>query len=260
MALMATVENDYTQTRVPKSLAGSQIKFVGTLDSSSLVRVALRLQPGVSERNSGVSSSVSLEMVNLARAAPGHVRRKLGTRLGWNTFCNYLKLRYLANLATARCKIEQTLTARRADMLTCHDVAKYFLSLVDEDAGDSISNLKLQKLVYYAQGYCLAIHDRPLFVEPIEAWEHGPVVPELYRSFKQHGAQPLPVQKVTIAKFLPEEIKLLDEIWEMFGQFSATKLRNMTHHEDPYKKTPKGQVISRDLMKVYFKTQLVEEA
>src|SRR6478735_3641830 len=104
-------------------------------------------------------------------------------------------------------------------MLTCHDIAKYFLSLVDEEAGDSISNLKLQKLVYYAQGYHLAIHDRPLFFEPIEAWVHGPVVPELYRSFKQHGSEAIPPSLVQMDKFSQEEIELMDEMWEMFGQF-----------------------------------------
>ena len=65
--------------------------------------------------------------------------------------------------------------------LSCHDVAQYFLAQMDEDAGDLISNLKLQKLVYYAQGFALALHGRPLFRERVEAWTHGaPVVPELY--------------------------------------------------------------------------------
>jgi uncharacterized phage-associated protein len=64
-------------------------------------------------------------------------------------------------------------------MLSCHDVAKYFLSLTDEDAGDLISNLKLQKLVYYAQGFHLALYDELLFEETIEAWTHGPVIPEM---------------------------------------------------------------------------------
>jgi len=48
------------------------------------------------------------------------------------------------------------------EMLTCFDVAEYFLAKTDEDAGDAISNLKLQKHVYYAQGFCLAMYGRPL--------------------------------------------------------------------------------------------------
>ncbi len=141
-------------------------------------------------------------------------------------------------------------------MLTCHDIAKYFLALVDEEAGDSISNLKLQKLVYYAQGYHLAKYDRPLFYESIEAWAHGPVVPELYRSFKEHGAQPIPMQYPDLTRFTEQEKELLNDVWEMFGQFSATKLRNMTHQELPWKETSQGEIIDRDDMKQYFKAQI----
>ena len=57
--------------------------------------------------------------------------------------------------------------------LTCLDVAEYFLSKSEVDAGDVITNLKLQKLVYYAQGFSLAINNRPLFNEQIRAWQHG---------------------------------------------------------------------------------------
>ena len=67
-------------------------------------------------------------------------------------------------------------------MLTCYDIAKYFLAQADEEIGDLISNLKLQKLVYYAQGFYLALHDEALFPEDIEAWTHGPVVPVLYHA------------------------------------------------------------------------------
>lgn len=60
-------------------------------------------------------------------------------------------------------------------MLTCFDVADYFLTQSnetqsnDENSGDFLSNLKLQKLVYYAQGFFLALLNWPLFNEEIEA-------------------------------------------------------------------------------------------
>ena len=76
-------------------------------------------------------------------------------------------------------------------MLSCFDVAKYFATLVESDAGDSISNLKLQKLAYYAQGFHLAMYDTPLFPERIYAWAHGPVVEELYHAYKKFGANPI---------------------------------------------------------------------
>ena len=87
-------------------------------------------------------------------------------------------------------------------MLTCHDVANYFLALVDEDAGDTISNMKLQKLVYYAQGFYLALYGKPLFPERIEAWDQGPVIPELYRRFEKFGAKAIEKpEEVDFSKF-----------------------------------------------------------
>ncbi len=69
-------------------------------------------------------------------------------------------------------------------MLSCYDVAQYFLAKADEDAGDLMSNLKLQKLMYYAQGFSLALCNKPLFPERIEAWIHGPVISALYHEYK----------------------------------------------------------------------------
>ncbi|KJW07325.1 Panacea domain-containing protein [Orientia tsutsugamushi] len=63
---------------------------------------------------------------------------------------------------------------QKGELLSCFDVASYFLVLVDRAAGDVITQLKLQKLVYFAQGAHLALFDKPLFKEDIEAWENGP--------------------------------------------------------------------------------------
>ena len=49
--------------------------------------------------------------------------------------------------------------------------------------GDFITNLKLQKLLYYLQGYYLAVFEKPLFDVEIEAWQYGPVVPNAYYEF-----------------------------------------------------------------------------
>ncbi len=142
-------------------------------------------------------------------------------------------------------------------MLTCFDVADYFLSKTDEEAGDVISNLKLQKLVYYAQGFTLAVTGKPLFNEPIEAWQHGPVVPDLYHKYKDHGAYGIPAPtNVDFSKFSSEIKEILDEVYDVYGQFSAWKLRNMTHEEAPWKNTEKGDVISLSSMSEYFKTQI----
>ena len=144
-------------------------------------------------------------------------------------------------------------------MMPAHDVAKYFVSLVDEEAGDSITNLKLQKLLYYAQGVSLALNDAVLFTDPIEAWTHGPVVPTVYRRYKQHGGESIPVEHVNLELYPADVRELLEEVNDVFGQFSASKLRAMTHSEPPWKQTPQGGVITHQSMKDYFKTVVTRD-
>lgn len=144
-------------------------------------------------------------------------------------------------------------------MLTCFDVAEYFLAHCGEESGDLISNLKLQKLSYYAQGFSLALLGRPLFNEKIEAWMHGPVVPDLYHHYKEHGNGALPVPgNFNTEKFSEDEMGLLDEVYKVYGQFSAWKLRNMSHEEAPWVKTyiegAASQEIKPEIMSEFFKT------
>ena len=139
-------------------------------------------------------------------------------------------------------------------MLSAKKVAEYFLSLSDEDLGDMISNLKLQKLCYYAQGFSLALYNKPLFKEEIVAWNHGPVVPELYREYKEYGANGIPVPNVDLTKYTKEEKELMNEVYTVYGQFSAWKLVNMTHSEAPWNNTNINEVISHENMKTFFNT------
>jgi uncharacterized phage-associated protein len=148
-------------------------------------------------------------------------------------------------------------------MNTCFDVANYFIKRQDPDAGDLMSNMKVQKLVYYAQGFCLAITGMPLFDERIEAWDHGPVCVPLYHEYKQFEAGPIPIPyDVDALSIFSEDIhEILDMVQIYYGQFSAWKLRNLTHGEEPWMKAfAKGRCeISHDDMRNYFKTQLTED-
>lgn len=146
-------------------------------------------------------------------------------------------------------------------MLSCDDIARYFLAQTDEDAGDLISNPKLQKLVYYAQGFCLALYDRPLFPESLEAWIHGPVVPELYRTYQDYAVHPIPrPNDLDFSRYENWVKELLDEVYAVYGQFSAWKLRNMTQEEPPWKNAVSDRgVIDRQAMKEYFGTLLVRD-
>jgi len=142
-------------------------------------------------------------------------------------------------------------------MLSAHDVARYFLTLQDEDDRD-ITNLKLQKLLYYAQGFFLAAFREPLFDERLYAWQHGPVVPSVWREYKDNGSTPIPAPDGFEVEAFDDRVREhLDEVWRLFGQFSAWKLRNMTHDEPPWKKHEAAQdEITHDDLVEYFRTQL----
>ena len=77
-------------------------------------------------------------------------------------------------------------------------VAKWFLwyndKILEEEDADLISNLKLQKLLYYAQGCYLALKNEPLFNEQIVNWAHGPVVEEIYHKYKNNGSNGIEYQ------------------------------------------------------------------
>ena len=138
-------------------------------------------------------------------------------------------------------------------MLTAKDVADFFLSSIDsEPDGESISNLKLQKLLYYAQGTALSVLGRALFIEPIFNWRYGPVVPSVYYQYNQHGSSPLPRSYIEPEKYSQEEIAILSIVRREYGQFSAWKLRDMTHQESPWLSTLNGAEITLDIMKSFF--------
>ncbi len=134
-----------------------------------------------------------------------------------------------------------------------------------QEHGEPITNLKLQKLLYYAQGWYLAIYDEPLFDADFQAWVHGPVSLGAYHEFKKFKYGPItdPVSKPTLTKKI---ISHLDEIIEVYGSYSAFELEHLTHQSDPWRiarnnlapDDPSNAVISVDTMKTYFKKKLAE--
>lgn len=129
----------------------------------------------------------------------------------------------------------------------------------DEDLGENITNLRLQKLLYYVQGFHLAMNDgAPLFEEPIVAWQHGPAVRAVWARFRDRGADALP----TPPDFDPEAVdaearEAIEEAYGVYGQYSARGLRNLTHEEAPWRDTPIGETIAREALHRYFADHLV---
>lgn len=144
---------------------------------------------------------------------------------------------------------------------SAEQIARFILTLPSAEDND-VSNLKLQKLCYYAQGLITAMRDgERLFHEDMAAWDHGPVVPSLYHKFKTHGSQPIPI----ISDFDPEEIDANDrtalaDIYEHYGQYSPWRLRNMTHEEKPWLEAYSGdKIIKIEALIEFFVPQIDRE-
>ena len=139
-------------------------------------------------------------------------------------------------------------------------VAEWFLAhnrnIANDGGAEYISNLKLQKLLYYAQGSFWAVTGKPLFSDEIVAWQHGPVVESVYHAYKSNGANGIVFEEdFDFSLFTDEENELLTEVYDTFGQYSAWKLRNMTHNESPWIETKQNDVISCDKIEEYFKRE-----
>lgn len=140
----------------------------------------------------------------------------------------------MPSFATDQLMTEET--AQNRHETTYQEVANFFLAFAD-DKGEPITNLKLQKLVYYAQAWFLANYGKPLFEGDFQAWVHGPVLPELYHAYKERGAAPIPspmdLEKVE-AQLNPEVIDFLKEVARVYMPSGAYELELMTHQEDPW--------------------------
>ena len=140
------------------------------------------------------------------------------------------------------------------------EIAEWFLNKnriqMNFEDSEYITNLKLQKLLYYAQGYFLAKRDDPLFQEDFLAWEHGPVVKKIYDKYKVNGASGIVYEKDFDVEMNEETEEILEEVYEEYGQYTAWKLRNMTHEEEPWKSTRINEVIKKEKIKEFFKSKI----
>ncbi|WP_349407951.1 Panacea domain-containing protein [Pseudalkalibacillus sp. SCS-8] len=128
-------------------------------------------------------------------------------------------------------------------MASAIDVAKYFINLSQPGTNENITNLKLQKLLYYAQGFFMALNDtdEPLFDEEIQAWVHGPVVPEVYREFKGFSYKDININyHDEVLELTQVEIELLDEVWRNFGRYNGKDLERLSHTEPPWIQAREG--------------------
>ena len=135
-------------------------------------------------------------------------------------------------------------------------VANEFLRIAAQSGG-RLTNMQLQKLVYIAHGYTLAILHKPLVWQSAEAWRYGPVIKDLYHSLREYGAgivtQPIPILS---ASPIPEPHRdIIATVYDAYSRFTGPQLSTMTHKAD----TPWARVYSPNRDSVIIPDPLIEE-
>lgn len=140
------------------------------------------------------------------------------------------------------------------------DVANAFISA----RVPGLTPMKLQKLIYFSHGWCLALTGKPFIDASFEAWPYGPVIPEIYQAFKSYRGNPVTELSPFGAVGLPEEANpLIRKIIRRYGHLSGLTLSDITHKQNsPWEQTRNGNsgcVIEDSLIRLDFKALLYDD-
>lgn len=153
------------------------------------------------------------------------------------------------------------------------EVAKYFIKKSQEEATSDPSRkvdaLKLQKLLYYAKAWTLALKDgHSVFPDEFQAWVHGPANLKVWHYFNAYDFNAInpSLTKETFGQITPSEKEILDIVWNSYGKFDGKYLEMLTHAEEPWLNARQGlnqddisqNIITNDSMKTYYERQLEE--
>ena len=140
-------------------------------------------------------------------------------------------------------------------MYKAKDIAKWFLNKnriqMNFEDSEYITNLKLQKLLYYVQAISLQVFEKIAFKEKIMAWSYGPVVNEVYQKYKENHSNEIKSDD-NVKKISNGLEKVINEVIDSYGSMEANKLIDFTHEEDPWKNTEINKEIKTDIIKEYF--------
>ncbi|WP_447045323.1 Panacea domain-containing protein [Vreelandella sp. H-I2] len=120
-------------------------------------------------------------------------------------------------------------------------IANAFIRKARDSGNNDLTPMKLLKLVYIAHGWSLGINNRPLFLEEVQAWKYGPVIPELYEQVKQYRSSPIQseLEEPSFNSHIDEgDQALIDQVWNTYGKHDGIRLSSITHKPGtPWDKT-----------------------
>ena len=159
-------------------------------------------------------------------------------------------------------KLLKNITKINAQLLADYILQKY----------GPMSHLKLQKLLFYCEGYHLAYFDTNLLSEDFEAWVHGPVCRQVYNNLRDSsvlytdlGFSGTYNPEAELQKILSsDQTQLLDDVLSVLSTWTGLELENSTHNELPWQEARKGfapadkcvKIISKETMRSFYKADI----
>lgn len=117
-------------------------------------------------------------------------------------------------------------------MTSALDVADWMLARAAAEGVNDVTNMKLNKLVYFAQAHTLGATGQPLYEDETQAWDHGPVVQAVYN---RHRGSSAPIRDVPNPPAVdPATAEILDAVWAEYGRMSSSQLRGRSHTDAPW--------------------------
>lgn len=138
------------------------------------------------------------------------------------------------------------------DVLTVADA----ILKIAKAKGQSLTPMQLMKLVYIAHGWSLGLRNVDLFRNRIEAWQYGPVMPDLYHATKRFGRDPIPLNLVGETHQLPvsrEDADFLTDVYNKYGHLDGIQLSYLTHQSG----TPWDQVYRPGISRIEIPDELI---
>ena len=125
--------------------------------------------------------------------------------------------------------------------------------------------LKLQKLLYLAQGYSYAFYDRPLFHDELEGWVHGPVVRKIYDMFKEYQYNSIDIN-YEVEELDDDAKDVLNYVLDNFSKYDAKYLEELSHNQEPWILSRNGldpdersdKTISKESIANYFVNEIFQ--
>lgn len=147
------------------------------------------------------------------------------------------------------------------------NTALFFINK-QKDNKKVINHKKLQKLTYYTQAWNLAINNKKIFDNNIEAWVNWPVVPELYRKYRNYWYMNISTdEKFNKDLFNKNELKVLEDVYKIYWNQDSDYLVWLTHTERPWlearweleESEASNNKIKEEIMKDFYKSKLKQK-